>query len=222
MLGDGALVGRVGVAVDQAHADRVDGRRPQLLDDGIQLARRRGGDHVARGRGALGDLDDQLARHRRGRELDLQVVHVVAVLVADQQRVTEAGGRHDGGPADLALDEGVGDEGRGVHDRRRDVGRLDAGLGEQLAHAGAHAVERRLRRRQHLLDDDLPGGRVEQHEVGERAADVDGEAPIRGAHATLPSAAVRGGAKTSRIHTSLSSSSPMKLLSPCQMFSLAR
>ena len=40
------------------------------------------------------------------------------------------------GPPDLALDQRVGDERRGVHDRRRDLGRPHAGLGEQLAHAG--------------------------------------------------------------------------------------
>ena len=108
-----------------------------------------------------------------------------------------------------------------MDDRRGDVGRLHAGLGQQLAHAGAHAVERRLRRRERLLDDDLAGGRVEQHEVGERAADVDGESPVAVAHQLLPFL-VRGGAKTSRIHTSLSSSSPMKLLSPCQIDLLAR
>ena len=53
-----------------------------------------------------------------------------------------------------------------------------AGLGQQLTHAGAHAVERRGRRGQRLVDDDPPAGGVEQHDVGERAADVDGQAPV--------------------------------------------
>ena len=59
------------------------------------------------------------------------------------------------------------------------AGRTPA-LAEQLAHAGAHAVERSRRRGQRLVDDDPAGRRVEQHDVGERAADVDGEAPVSG------------------------------------------
>ena len=135
----------------------------------------------------------QVAGDRRRRELDLQVVHVVAVLVADQQRVAEAGGGDQAGAPGLALDQGVGDQRRGVDDRRRDVGRAHAGLGEQLRDAAAHAVERADGVVSVLSTTTRAGGGVEQHDVGERAADVDGQPPVAVASVILAEVGSRWG-----------------------------
>ena len=117
--------------------------------------------------------------HRRRRELDLQVVHVVAVLVADQQRVAEPGGGDEPGPPGLALDQRVRDQRRGVDDRRPDVGRV-------APRPGRAAARRRAARRRAgwrgvvsvLSTTTVARRRVEQHDVGERAADVDGQPPV--------------------------------------------
>ena len=91
VVGDHALVGRVDVGVEEAHADRLDLGAAQLGGERVEV-----GVGSARsttspgGVGALGDLERRARGDRRRRELDLQVVHVVAVLVADEQRVAEA------------------------------------------------------------------------------------------------------------------------------------
>ena len=141
------------------------------------------------------------------------------MLVADEQRVAEAGGGDHAGTADLALDERVRDQRGGVHDGSGDVGGADAGLGQQLPDAAAHSVERGRRCGQRLVDDHAAADRIEQHDVGERAADVDRQPPVA-VHDAARS--VRGGENTSRIQTSLYSSSPMKMLSPCPTVAGAR
>ncbi len=141
-VGDAGLVGAVDVGVEQAHRHRLDVGRGQLRGERSEVGVGRLAQHGALGADAFVDLEGAVAGDRRRRELDLQVVHVVAVLVADEQRVAEAGGGDEPRPAGLALDERVGDEGRGVHDRCGDLGRGDARLRQQLGDAGAHAVER--------------------------------------------------------------------------------
>ena len=133
------------------------------------------------------------------------------MLVTDQQRVAETVGRDQPGAPRLALDQGVGDQRGGVNDRGGDLRRAHVGAAEQLGDPLAHPVEGIGRGRQHLLDVDRAGGGVEQHDVGERATDVDGEAQIASHERSS-----RGGAKTSRIQHSPYSSSPMNTESPCQ------
>ena len=178
MIGDHPLVGRVRVRVDQAHADGFDAGRAQLLGDHHQFGFARHLSHYAVRRGAFADLDNAIARHRRGRELDLQVVHVVSVLVADQQRVAETSGGNDAGTTDLAFDQCVRDQGRGVNDRGGDVRRLHTCLRQQLPHSGTHTVERGRRRRERLVDHNRPRHTVEQDHIGERTSDVDGHTPV--------------------------------------------
>ena len=55
------------------------------------------------GAGAFIELEGQRPGDRRCGELDLQVVHVVPVLVADEQRVAEPGGRARGQREDALL-----------------------------------------------------------------------------------------------------------------------
>ncbi len=179
MFGNHPLVGRVGVSVDQAHADRFDLGVAERGRDEVERGGRGGVDHVSCRVGSLGDLDDPVAWHGRAGKLDLQVVHVVAMLVADQHRVAEPNGRHHAGATDLAFDQGIGDERRGVNDRSGDLCRAHCGLGQKLAHAGAYAVEWRRRCGEGLVDHDPAASRVDQDDIGERTADVDRQAPVR-------------------------------------------
>ena len=210
MVGDAPLVGAVDIGVEQTDADRLDlsltQRRRQRGEIGIA---RHLMDHPAR-QHPLGDLERQLARDRRRRELDLQVVHVVAMLIADQQRVAEPLRGHQTGATRLALDQRVGHQGRGMHDRRRDLRWADLGVAEQLGDSLTHTIERLRRRRQHLLDDHRARAGIDQHDIGERPPDVDREAQI-----ASHDRSARGGAKTSRIQHSPYSSSPMNTESPC-------
>ena len=229
------LVGRVDVGVEEADGDRL---RPHGLDvagEGVEVGLGRRREDPPIGRGPLHELERPVPGHRGLRELDLQVVHVVPVLVADEQGVAEAARRHERRPARPSLDQRVGDERGGVDDGGRDLARPHAGLGQQRGHAAAHALQRRGRGRQRLVDHDPSRRGVQQDDVGERAADVHGEPPVaplsplvaaravhphrplpaaRAAHPSLRRSS-RGGAKTSRIQHSPYSSSPMKTLSPC-------
>ena len=129
VFGDAPLVVGVDVGVEQADADGLDVGSDDRRGQGGEVGAARRLVHRPRGEHPLGDLEREVAGDRRGRELDLQVVHVVAMLVADQQRVAEALRGHQRGAPCLAFDEGVGDERRGVDDRRGDVRRADAGAG---------------------------------------------------------------------------------------------
>ena len=97
-------------------------RPPRSPPTGSRSARRRtspgstGSPHRAVDQHALVHLEAQVARRERPRPLHEQVVHVVAVLAGDLDRVAEALGRDQRGPGALPLDDGVGDERGAVED----------------------------------------------------------------------------------------------------------
>ena len=64
------------------------------------------------------------------------------------------------------------------------VGGTDTGTRQQIADSAAHPIERIRRRREGLVDDHVATRRIDEHDVGERAADVDGESPVGGHGAT--------------------------------------
>ena len=64
----------------------------------------------------LGHVEAQVARHERPRQLEDEVVEVVAALAADLDRVAEALRREQRRARALALDQRVRDERRAVHD----------------------------------------------------------------------------------------------------------
>ena len=225
VFGDESLVLAVHVRVQEAQADRLDLGGAQLLGERSECFGGRGMDEFAGRADALVEFERAIAGDRRRRELDLEVVHVVAVLVADEERVAEALGRDEAGAAGLALDQCVGDQRGGVHDRRRHVAGLDVGACEQRRDAGANPVEGVLRGGEGLVDHDVAGRCVEQHHVGEGPSDVDSDAPVGGHAVTsllfedwlfefVACRSARGGANTSRIQHSSYSSSPMKIESP--------
>jgi len=114
VFGDHPLVRRVGVRVDETHTDGFDiaSRNEAVIASRSAVD----GDSTTSPRvGALA-ISTTRSRDRWAGELDLQVVHVVAMLVADQHRVGEAHGCNHTGTTDPSFDQRIGDERRGVDD----------------------------------------------------------------------------------------------------------
>ena len=124
--GGAALVIGVGVGVQEADRHRLDPFPGQLhagLADRplVQLLQ-----HLAARVQALPHLEPQAPLDQGLRQLEEQVVDVVASLAADLQGVPEAGGRQQAGARSLALDQGVGDQGGSVN-QPLDLRRVDPG-----------------------------------------------------------------------------------------------
>ncbi len=173
-LGDGPLVGAVAETVDQA-----DGRRDRALglharDQGFDLGRVDGAQDGPVGEYAFVDLEGQMAWDQRLGELDLRVVHLVAMLVADREDVGEALGDDERGGRPLALDQGIGDQGGGVHDHPFDAFGTYAGLGQDQVDAAEEAFREVVMGGERLVDGDRPV-RPPQHRIGECAADIDSQ-----------------------------------------------
>ena len=134
-------------------------------------------EHFAVGGDALGDLVAQRARHQRLGPADEEVVEREPALGADLDDVPKTRRGEQRGARALALDQRVGGE-RGAVDDHAHVARRAPGARQRLPDR-RHETLRRIG----IGGQDL-GGRervaVGEHDVGERSADVDGEA---GGHA---------------------------------------
>ena len=181
------LVRRVGVAVQEAHRDRVHGglaqppgRHPHRgLVEGLQLFAVDGDAPV--------DLEDPLGRDRPRRLHPGE--HVGApgnVVAADLEHVTEAGGGEQARGRALGFQDGVGGGRRSVQDVAQRPG-LHTGEPQRLVDAGHESVGRIVRCRRRLGDPEPAARFVHQRDVGERAADVEGDGvrPRAGSHRTL-------------------------------------
>jgi hypothetical protein len=98
------------------------------------------------------DAEGQLARHQRLGELDLRVVHVVAVLVADREHVAEALGHDERRRQALPLDQRVGDDRGGMDHHAVDRIGCDAGLAQHGIDAPEEAFQQVVMRGQRLVD----------------------------------------------------------------------
>jgi hypothetical protein len=132
---------------------------------------------------ALRHVEAQVARHERPRQVDVEVVDLVAALARDLDRVAMPLGRKQRGARALALDDRVRHERGAVHDPR-DVRDRDAVALEGLSEDRLDRARGLVRRRQRLADRDEP---VLAHhaEVGERAADVDADAKAQASFPTF-------------------------------------
>ena len=125
---------------------------------------------------ALRHGEPEGARHQRLRLLDGEVILVVAALGRDIERVAKAVGGDQRGARAAPLDDRVGGERRAV-DERVDVGEMQARVAEHQARALQHALLGPLRRGEHFPGE--PFGVPVEHDVGERAADIDRHADVR-------------------------------------------
>src|SRR5262249_60016828 len=97
----------------------------------------------------LADRQAQPARDERRRQIDVDVVLLEAVFVADLHHVAEALGGEKRGSGALALDERIGGERRAMDDHAYLTG-LDAGPARDRAQSGQHALFWGVRRGQNL------------------------------------------------------------------------
>jgi hypothetical protein len=183
-LGRALLVQRVGEAVQERDRDRLDaglgeleGKALDVQEVDLLLDR-------PVGERPLGDVEAQVTGHERCRQVDVEVVDLVAALARDLDRVAMPGGREQRRRRPLALDDRVRHERRPVHDaldlRDRDAVRLERLLQDRLDRARGL-----VRRRQRLADGD-EAARADDAEVRERPPDVDADAQGPIAQASFP------------------------------------
>ena len=176
MIGGGfAFMRRIAIGVQEADGDRLDAFGDQALRDGAHLGGFERREHVAVAVHAFGHFQAMAARHQRIREVQEQVVDVVALLGAHLQDVAEAARGDQAEARAAALDQGVGDQ-RGAVDDVADVGERQAGGAQQLGEAFQRADGWVVRRGQALVQADFVAFRIQQYEVGEGAADVEADA----------------------------------------------
>ncbi len=177
-LGDEAnglgLVARVRVGVKEHHRERAHAAVGQSLDRRHELIAIERPADGAIGVDTLAHLEPQIARDQRLGLGDVEVVELELSLAPDLERVAESGRRDQPGDGALALDEGVGEERRRVHDAR-EVSRLERPVSENRRDARDHGTDRVVVGRQHLAAPLASGVVVVHHDVGEGAADVDSE-----------------------------------------------
>ena len=170
---DALLVGGVGIGVEQPHRDASHAgplQRVEPCGDGGLVER---GEHVAARRDAFRDGQAQLPGHERRAPVGHDVVLVEAVLVGDLQRVAVAPGHEQRRHGAFALDYRVGRQ-RGAVQDETDVAGRDPGALQDLHDAVHEPVGRRVGGREHLAGGLLAG--AVENDVGEGAADIDGQA----------------------------------------------
>ena len=168
---DALLVRGIAVGVQQQHGHRLDVLAGQLTR---QRAHRRLVERLVRaavGAQPLGHFKTQRALDQGRVLVEEQVVGIGAIDAADLVDVAKAFGNQERGPGASALQQRVDGNRRAMQ--------------EELAFAqiDVRAVERALdpvdqfaMRRQRLAEQQLAAGLVERGHVGERAANVDGDA----------------------------------------------
>jgi hypothetical protein len=168
-------VGGIRVGVEQAHAHRLDPGGPEPLREAPDF---RGVDrpaHRAVDEHSLVELESEVAGGDRPRPLHVEVVHVVAVLARDLDRVAEALGGDERRARALPLDDGVREEGGAVqhvgHVAGRHARRAEHGLDPR-----DDGVVRSVGGREDLADLEGPAVLAREDEIGERPADVGADA----------------------------------------------
>jgi hypothetical protein len=170
----------LGVAERKEKADR--GRFHAALDERRDRAARGGfvelDEHAPVENDALRDFCREVRRHERRRLLEKQVVGRAAVgaaLLADFVNAAKAFSDEQTDLGAFLFEDGIGSDGRAVR-KERDVRRIRTAAREIGGGAVDDAVGLMPARRRNLEDRDRAGRLVEDDEVGERSAGVDGNA----------------------------------------------
>ncbi len=172
----GDLVGRVKVGMQEGDGGRCEPLAPSPFERARQGGLVQRAHHLALGPEALLGFDHTRVE-RRGL-VDVEVEQPWPGLVADGERVGEALGRDQQGARALALQQGVGGDGRAHADGRHPLGR--EGCPDRSLQQPAHALDRRVligrRGGQELGGDEFARRSAADH-IGEGAAPVDPELP---------------------------------------------
>jgi hypothetical protein len=169
---DAALVIRIGERVQEADGNRLRAGGGERVDGAGHACFIERHQHAAPRVDALADRETQPPRHQWRRQIDIDVVLLEAVLVADFDHVAEAFGRQQRRFRALALDHGVGRQRRAMDDEAHLL-RCNAGVGGDRMHGDQHAVFGRTRGGE-CLRRKAPFADFER-DIGERAADVEAE-----------------------------------------------
>ena len=109
------------------------------------------------------------------------------MLVTDREDVAETFGDEQRGEGPLAFDHGIRHDGGRVDQHVGDGGGGDARFLQHRVNRGEATDIEALGRGQRLVDKGA-AARVAQHDIGERAADVDGHGVVRHSQAFLGAA----------------------------------
>ena len=144
-----------------------------------RVVRGQGAQHAAIGLHAFGNLERELRVDRRCRGGEEEVVPVVLhpSLPAQTEEIGESLGDDERERAALLFEDHVGGERRAVDDPRH-VARCHARAAQYMPDALDDSDARVVGRGRHLVDVEVAVG-VGEHDVGERAADVDADEPAR-------------------------------------------
>ena len=178
-LGERQLMRVVAIAVHQHDRQRAPAARQTRREIGLGLGQVDRPLDRAVGAHALLDLDHVGVQHLG--QHDVPGEDVGAVLVADAQRVAEAGGDREHGRLPAPLEQSVGGH------RRAHLDRVDRARGDRLVRREAQQLADALERRVFVLlgvvgQEFVYPNRalgVARDDVGERAAPVDPELPVR-------------------------------------------
>jgi hypothetical protein len=168
------LVAGIGVGVQEDDGDRRDTAPPEPAEPDGELNRVERLPHAAVGLRPLVDLEAEVARDEGLGLGDVQIIELELALPPDLEGVREPGRRDQSRAGARALDEGIGEERGRVHDPRH-ARRIDACCLEQGDDAGPDGTGGIVVGGEDLLAPLASGVVVVDHDVGERAADVDAE-----------------------------------------------
>ena len=168
------LVNRVGVGVDEADGQSLDGLLKQPVKCPLDVGRVQRGEDVAAGADPLVHLQAQITRDQGRRLFPGQVVEPWHTDPSDLEDVAEPLGRDQPGPGPSELQDRVGGHGGAVNDLAH-VTPAEAGLAEDVAEALADGPGVVVHAGGDLLRVDVAVG-VQEDDVGEGAADVDADA----------------------------------------------
>src|SRR6516162_8471686 len=163
-------MGRVRKTVQKADRNRFDLLCGEALGKWHQRRLVERDEYPAARVDALADRKAQPSRHQRRRQIDIYVVLLETVLVADFDRVAKALGRQQRGLGAFALDDRVGCQSCAVNDDRQ-IGWAETRLTQYPPHHLEDGALGGLRCRQYL-GAQPPSGRFESH-IRKRAADID-------------------------------------------------
>ncbi len=168
------FVRRIGVGVQEADRQRLDPLVDQpARDPGDRLWVERRFDRAVIA-DAFGDAEPQAARDQQRAWLGDEAVERLPHVAADLEHILESGRGQHGALGQLAFQDGVRRDGRAVQ-QKADVAEREIEALRRLREACREAAGRVVRRRRSLVRRAFSASFVEDFDVGEGAADVDGD-----------------------------------------------